>query len=83
MSTYAKQLQQLSRELDDTRALTRAPDLSDELGRSQVQLRRLALEVDAGAQREIGSRPGRQLPARVVLTAQRAAGSTDWPYLAI
>jgi hypothetical protein len=84
MSTYLEQLRQLSRELDDTRALTRAPDLSDELGRSQVHLRRLVREVDDGAQREIGVRPGRIVtPSRGALTAPREAGSTDWPYLAI
>lgn len=84
MSIYAELLQQLARELADTRALTRAPDLSDELGRSQLQLRRLAQEVDAGVQRERGARPERvAIPARMALTAQRAARTTDWPYLAI
>ncbi len=52
-SICAQQLQAVAREVDDVRALTWSPELSDALGRMQIQMRRLANELDLGAlQRE-------------------------------
>lgn len=79
-SVYAPELQSVSREVADARALTWSADLSDALGRAQVQLRRLALELDAGARRA----------RHEVDTVQENGDAledigteTNWPYLAI
>jgi hypothetical protein len=39
LQVFAVELQRVARELDDTRALTWSADLSDALGRSQIQIR--------------------------------------------
>ncbi len=49
------QLQRLTRELDDARALTWLPELSDTLGRLQKQLRDIVVQVAVNARREAGS----------------------------
>jgi hypothetical protein len=70
--------------LDDARALTWSADLSDTLGRSQIQIRTLIKELDADAPSEVASR--RETFARVETRDGRDdAGSVagDWPYLAI
>jgi hypothetical protein len=79
-SVYTPELQSLSREVADARALTWSADLSDALGRAQLQLRRLALELDAGARHA----------RHEVDTAQENGDAledigteTNWPYLAI
>ena len=46
---YAVQFQALARVVDDVRALTWSPDLSDALGRIQLRVHRLANELDAAA----------------------------------
>jgi hypothetical protein len=76
-SVYGPELQSVSREVADARALTWSADLSDALGRAQLQLRRLAEELDAGARHELGA-------------VQENGGAledigteTNWPYLAI
>jgi hypothetical protein len=87
-SVYAPQLQCVAREVADARALTWSADLSDALGRAQLQLRRLATELDTGVQHEAGA------PAMPRITsisrAPENAGAledlgpeTHWPYLAI
>jgi hypothetical protein len=45
LNTVAAQLELVARELDDARALTWLPDLSDTLGRAQVQLRKVMREL--------------------------------------
>jgi hypothetical protein len=49
------ELQRVSRELADARALTWSADLSDTFGRSHAQIERLIKEVDAGVRSEAGS----------------------------
>lgn len=85
-SVFAGYLQTLARELENTRAVTRSPDLSDALGRVQVRLRELLEEILAGAHREGGvQHVSRADTLRVASARARAqnASSTDWPYLAI
>jgi hypothetical protein len=87
-SVYALELQCVVREVGDARALTWLPDLSDALGRAQLQLRRLAKELDAGAQGELGAVAKPRIHA--VVRAEINGGALDdigtennWPYLAI
>jgi len=84
LRTFAVQLQQLERELNDSRALTWLLDLSDALGRSQARLRRLIKEVEHGAWKEAGS-PG-AVPSKERPTAgtreDPAKLAGNWPYLA-
>jgi hypothetical protein len=89
-SVYAAELQSISREVADARALTLSPDLSDALGRAQLQLGRLAKEIDAGAQREAGEggMPRIKANARAPAGGSSLAGmdlqtETESPYLAI
>jgi hypothetical protein len=88
LTKYARELQAVAREVADVRALTWSSDLSDALGRAQLQLRRLAKELDAGAQGESGAitRPRMNSMA----CAEASGGTLDdmgaennWPYLAI
>jgi hypothetical protein len=82
---FAVELQRVSRELDDVRALTWSSELSDALGRSQMQIRRLVMEVEFAARQEGGSSyqtARRDIPIRP--DARGASGSAGpWPYLAI
>jgi hypothetical protein len=70
------QLRRLSRLLDDARALTWTPDLSDAFGRSQLEIRSLMASLAHETHSTWGaeSRPAGQPLARPM------AG--DWPYLA-
>jgi hypothetical protein len=85
---FALELRCVAREVDDARALTRSPDLSDALGRIQFQLRRLAKDLDCGAQNE----PGKDAVPRMnaIVRVEASGGALDaigsennWPYLAI
>ena len=80
---YCGELRRVARELDDARALTWSPDLSDDLGRSQARLQRLIRELEVAALVEVGGDAvGLDTPAR----AARADGATvegNWPYLNI
>lgn len=89
---FSEELRRVARELDDARALTWSPDLSDSLGRSQMQIRRLIVEVDdrarneGGIRDERGSRPAVQFETRTGTDAHDGqAGDVpgNWPYLAI
>jgi hypothetical protein len=77
------ELQCLAREVDDTRALARLPDLSDSLGRTQLQLRRLATELGARARSEQGTVVMPHVDSRIKGGAADTAAQNDWPYLAI
>jgi hypothetical protein len=86
LSICAQQLQTVAREVDDVRALTWSPELSDALGRVQIQMRRLANELDLGAIGETGS----MMPRVKVAAGAESSNSLDeiavdnsWPYLAI
>jgi len=88
LQTLAFELQSLSRQLDDARALTRSTDFSDTLGRSQSEIKGLlqVLAVEAQSmQLEPRPRPVRtegvpRTDSLVGGLAQRLEG--DWPYLA-
>jgi hypothetical protein len=74
----ADELSTLSRLLDDTRALTCALDLSDNFGRSQIEIRGLITEF-RGRHRAPHT-------AALVLQPQSgavAAADSDWPYLSL
>jgi hypothetical protein len=85
LQRFCAELQRVAHELDDTRALTWSADLSDALGRSQTQMRRLIRELDAGARAEAGSRIETDTRVEARSAAFRdEAGSVggNWPYLA-
>lgn len=85
ISVYAQQWQTVAREVDDVRALTWSPDLSDALGRMQIHMRRLANELDLGAIGETGAAALPRTPARVEtsIALDEIAVDDSWPYLAI
>ena len=68
MSLLAEELARAARELDDARALTRSPELSDVLGRLQVNVRRL-LKPPTREQRQ--------------RRAEDLGLAGDWPYMTI
>jgi hypothetical protein len=80
LPVYARELQTLARELDDTRALTWSPALSDALGRSQVKLRQLIKEIDPGARAAVGEAEVSRIGHRALENTEIAS---NWPYLAI
>jgi hypothetical protein len=84
-NVFAAYLQTLARELENTRAVTRSPDLSDALGRVQLRLRALTEELGIGAQREAGLEYVSRSDARLASARaiSRDTVSADWPYLAI
>jgi hypothetical protein len=86
-TVYAPELQTVAREVADVRALTWSPDLSDALGRAQLQLRALAKQLDAGAQHESGAVSMPRVKAVVRAEANGAledmGTEANWPYLAI
>ncbi|MEO7206903.1 MAG: hypothetical protein ABI356_05270 [Steroidobacteraceae bacterium] len=85
VSVYAQQWQTVTRLVDDVRALTWSPDLSDALGRMQIQMRRLANELDLGALGETGSAmlPRAAARAEAGNALDEIAVDNSWPYLAI
>ena len=85
LQTLCAELQRVAHELDDTRALTWSSDLSDTLGRSQTQMRRLIKELETAARAEAGSRiePDTRREARsVALRDDAGSVAGNWPYLA-
>jgi hypothetical protein len=87
LSVFAQELRNVAREMDDARAVTWSPDLSDALGRMQIRMRRLANELDLGALAETGA----AVPARTKAVARAETSNSldsiavddSWPYLAI
>ena len=80
LALYVGQLNILARTLDDTRALTWSPALSDALGRSQIQLRRFLHELNAQIRAANGEVA---LPRSDARPRGKIALASDWPYLAI
>jgi hypothetical protein len=76
-SVFAPELQSVSREVADARALTWSADLGEALGRAQLQLRRLAKQLDASARHEVGAVQENGDALEDIGT------ETNWPYLAI
>jgi hypothetical protein len=87
LEAFAQQLQTVAREVDDARALTWSPELSDALGRMQIQMRRLAHELDLGAFGERGvsvlARAKGAVCAETSGSLDEIAVDNSWPYLAI
>jgi hypothetical protein len=83
--TFALELQRVARELDDVRALTWSSELSDTLGRFQIQIRLLLEEVNAAAHKEGGLSYQPVRMAIPVMADARDDSSTaaQWLYLAI
>jgi len=95
LKAYAAELESLSRQLGDARALTWSTDFSDALGRSQNEikslLRTIAVEIHGAetesvplATRQPVRTPRTQSPPRTDgLVGELAKGfEGDWPYLA-
>ena len=82
-SALEAELQCVAREVDDTRALSRLPDLSDSLGRRQLQLRGLDKELEVRARSERGTVAVVGADAHVKGNVVGIAAQNDWPYLAI
>jgi hypothetical protein len=83
LALYSARLQSVARELDDARALTWSPTLSDTFGRSQAEIRALMEELAAGVRQEAGARI--EADAGLEAVAVRGDGqrvATNWPYLA-
>ena len=85
LQMFSGELRRVARELDDARALTWSADLSDALGRLQMQVRRLVTEVEIGARRAAGS----LIEAPDGIEAELSDGpnesgsmAANWPYLA-
>ena len=78
LRAFEQELKALARALDDARALTRAPELSDAFGRSQIELRSLTAAVEFETQRTraragtVAAVPPSRIPARVVARPQRS-----------
>jgi hypothetical protein len=86
---FLAELERAARELDDARALTWSPDLSDSLGRSQAQVRALIKEAAAAVRKEGGSHVDRDVRMDARMDVRDAALADDagavagsWPYLA-
>ena len=77
-------LRMISRELADARALTWSPDLSDSLGRSQIEVRRLSDAVERAALAHAPLSVARKPQGTVVSAAHGspADAPAQWPYLA-
>jgi hypothetical protein len=86
---YSARLQTVARELDDARALTWSPALSDALGRSQAEIRALLKELVTHARGEarVRGEAGARIDAAAEVAVRVVRGdesrvATNWPYLA-
>jgi hypothetical protein len=77
-------LRKISREVGDARSLTLSPDLSDSLGRSQFEMRRLmdAVERAALAYAPLPILHTPQAPPISAARGPRADAPAQWPFLA-
>lgn len=83
---YSARLQRVARELDDARALTWSPAMSDTLGRSQIEIRELLRELATGAREEagtLGEAAARVDAGGAGIRSDASRITTNWPYLAI
>ena len=87
LSVYLQQLRNVGREVNDARALTWSPDLSDALGRIQIRMHRLANELELGALAETGATLAPRIKAvtraETGNSLDEIAADNSWPYLAI
>jgi len=87
LRVYAQQLAAVGREVDDVRALTWSPELSDALGRMQVQMRALTKQLDcklpAKAVAELRPRGNAAMRPETSNSLADIAVDDSWPYLAI
>jgi hypothetical protein len=92
LQALSRELQRVARGLDDARALTWSSELSDTLGRAQIQIRTLIKELDSDTRDPAASRhetlarvDTRAIDGRRALAGRQDAGSVTgtWPYLAI
>jgi hypothetical protein len=74
--TFLGELRSAARELDDTRALTLSPDLSDALGRAQTSMRALIEDVQSEALLESGRETETRLDAADRMSAPRLSTSS-------
>jgi hypothetical protein len=80
LKAFDRQLKDVRRQLDDARALAWDADLSDTLGRSQVELRALA----AATQDALSARRGTTAPlASLTRINPGERAVTDWPFVAL
>lgn len=94
---FCEALWGVARELDDARALTWSAELSDTLGRAQLQMRQLLREFEAATlleahahrttlaplkSRRVASRPAPRTASRPAMTRDEAKPA-PWPYLAL
>jgi hypothetical protein len=78
LNLFADQLQAVAREVDDVRSVSLSPDLSDALGRMQLQMRRVMGELNCKLPTQ---RSAAVVDKRRPL--QEIAVEDNWPYLAI
>jgi hypothetical protein len=93
LRTFAEQMQRLARELNDARSLTWLPELSDTLGRAQLQMVKILYQLDTEARREVGAGVGLahidpaprndRLAQSAAAEGAHSRNSAAWPYLAI
>jgi hypothetical protein len=87
LSVYAEELQNVAREVNDVRALTWSPGLSDALGRMQFRMHRLANELELSSLGEPGAsatqRAKAAARAETSSSLDEIATASSWPYLAI
>jgi hypothetical protein len=92
LQTLSRELQRVARGVDDARALTWSSDLSDTLGRAQIQIRTLIKELDSDTHDTVASRDEtlarvetRAIDGRRATEGRQDAGNVTgtWPYLAI
>jgi hypothetical protein len=84
LQVFSAELKHVAREVDNARALTWSADLSDSLGRSQTELRRLIAEVEAGVCRDSGPliEVARVDAGGKALADDAGSVTGTWPYLA-
>jgi hypothetical protein len=84
LQAFSAELQRVARELDDARALTWSADLSDALGRSQIEIRRLIKDLNAAARTELGPHiANSRVDARSAADQDDGNAAGNWPYLAL